>query len=108
MWGEDSGRHGGQISDRDVVDSVLRELSDAADKWEALVAQAENVKYAFELGDIQAVTNADGRLVDLSIHSSVMLGYSNVELTSRLNVAIHALRTQTEADNRLWCDGYLH
>jgi len=31
------------LKDRDLVESVLRELSEAADKWEALVAQAETV-----------------------------------------------------------------
>lgn len=38
------------LSDKDLVESVLRELSEAADKWEALVAQAETVTYSVDLG----------------------------------------------------------
>jgi hypothetical protein len=30
-----------QLSDKDLVESVLRELSEAADKWEALVGGVE-------------------------------------------------------------------
>jgi hypothetical protein len=56
-----------QLSDKDLVESVLRELNEAADKWEALVGQAETVTYSVDLGDIHAVANADGRLVDRDV-----------------------------------------
>ena len=56
------------LSDKDLVESVLRELSEAADKWEALVAQAETVTYSVDLGDIQAVANSAGRLLQLTLH----------------------------------------
>src|SRR5580704_8544453 len=89
-----------QLSDKDLVESVLRELSEAADKWEALVTQAETITYSVDLGDIQAVANADGRLLKLALHPEVMMGYRHGELAERLNLAIEALREEAEADNR--------
>ncbi len=88
------------LSDRALVESVLRELSEAADKWEALVAQAETITYSVDLGDIQAVANADGRLLKLALHPEVMTGYGHGELAERLNLAIAALREEAEAENR--------
>jgi hypothetical protein len=88
------------LTDRDLVESVLRELSEAADKWEALVAQAETVTYSVDLGDIHAVANSDGRLLNLTLHPGVMTGYAHGELTDRLNLAIAALREEAEAENQ--------
>jgi hypothetical protein len=88
-----------QLSDKDLVESVLRELSEAADKWEALIRQAEAVTYSVDLGDIQAVVNSDGRLVELILHPTVMSGYTHGELADRLNLAIAALREEAEAEN---------
>jgi hypothetical protein len=88
-----------QLSDKDLVESVLRELSEAADRWEALVAQAEAITYSVDLGDIQAVVNSDGRLVELILHPTVMSGYTHGELADRLNLAIAALREEAEAEN---------
>jgi hypothetical protein len=96
-----------QLSDKDLVESVLRELSEAADKWEALVGQAESVTYSVDLGDIHAVANADGRLVELALHPTVMSGYSHGELADRLNLAIAALRDEAEAENRARYGGAL-
>jgi hypothetical protein len=87
------------LSDRALVESVLRELSEAADKWEALVAQAETITYSVDLGDVQAVANADGRLLKLALHPEVMTG-GHGELAERLNLAIAALREEAEAENR--------
>ena len=101
-----SGRRA-QLSDKDLVESVLRELSEAADKWEALVSQAEAITYSVDLGDIQAVVNADGRLVDLTLHPSVVSGYSHGELADRLNLAIAALRDEAAADNEARYGGAL-
>ena len=75
-------------------------MNEAADKWEALVGQAETVTYSVDLGDIQAVANADGRLVDLTLHPTVMSGYTHGELADRLNLAIAALREEAEAENQ--------
>lgn len=47
-WGSRSEQS--DLKDRDLVEAVLRELSEAADKWEALVAQAEKVTYSVDLG----------------------------------------------------------
>jgi Protein of unknown function (DUF2710) len=88
-----------QLSDKELVESVLRELSEAADKWEALVDQTEAVTYSVDLGDISAVANSDGRLVDLVLHPNVMSGYIHNELADRLNLAIAALREEAEAEN---------
>ena len=97
-----------ELSDKDLVESVLRELSEAADKWEALVAQAETVTYSVDLGDIHAVANSDGRLLKLRLHPSVMTGYSHAELADRLNAAIAALREEAEAENQARHGGSLH
>lgn len=86
------------LSDKDLVESVLRELSEAADKWEALVAQAEAVTYSVDLGDVYAVANSDGRLLKLTLHPGVMTGYGHGELADRLNLAITALREEAEAE----------
>jgi hypothetical protein len=88
-----------ELSDKDLVESVLRELSEAADKWEAVVAQAETITYSVDLGDIHAVVNSDGRLVELTLHPNVMTGYTHGELAHRLNLALTALREEAEADN---------
>jgi hypothetical protein len=81
-----------QLSDKDLVESVLRELSEAADRWEALVGQAEAITYSVDLGDIQAV---------------VMSGYTHGELADRLNLAIAALREEAEAENEARYGGSL-
>jgi uncharacterized protein DUF2710 len=96
------------LSDKDLVESVLRELSEAADKWEAVVAQAEAVTYSVDLGDVYAVANSDGKLLRLVLHPGVISGYAHGELADRLNLAITALREEAEADNRASYDGPLH
>jgi hypothetical protein len=96
-----------QLSDKDLVESVLRELSEAADKWEALVGAAEAITYSVDLGDIQVVVNSDGRLVELTLHPSVIAGYSHGELAERLNLAIAALREEAEAENEARYGGAL-
>lgn len=89
-----------ELSDKDLVDAVLRELSEAAERWEALVAQAETITYSVDLGDIHAVANSDGKLIDLTLHPAVVTDYSHGELTDRLNLAFAALREEAETDNR--------
>ena len=95
-------RHGSgeQLSERDVVDAVLRELKEAADRWEALVAEAETITYSVDLGDVQAVVNSDGKLIDLTLHPAVTTEYTHGELSDRLNLAFAALREEAEADNQ--------
>lgn len=85
-------------SDRDVVEAVLRDLSEAADRWEALVAEAEATTYSVDLGDIHAVANADGRLLELELHPGVVTDYTHDELAGRLNLAFAALRGEAETD----------
>lgn len=87
------------LGDKDLVESVLRELNEAADRWEALVEEAETVRYSVDLSDVHAVANSDGRLIELRLHPGVMTGYTHGELAQRLNVAIAALRAEAEADN---------
>ena len=95
------------LSDKDLVESVLRELSEAADKWEALVGQAETITYSVDLGDIQAVVDSDGRLVELTLHPTVVSGYTHGELAERLNLAIAALREEVETENEVRYGGAL-
>ncbi len=85
------------VSESELVDAVLRDLADAADRWEAILAQAATVTYSVDMGDLQAVANSDGKLVDLSLHPSVS-GYSHHELADRLNLAFEALRDEAQAD----------
>lgn len=89
-----------ELGDKDLVEAVLRDLRDAAEKWEALVAEAENITYRVDLGDIQAVANADGRLTELTLHPAVVSDYPHDVLTDRLNLAFAALREEAEADYR--------
>jgi Protein of unknown function (DUF2710) len=96
-----------QLSDKDLVESVLRELSEAADKWEELVGQAETITYSVDLGDIQVVVDSDGRLVELTLHPTVVSGYTHGELAERLNLAIAALREEVETENEARYGGAL-
>ena len=96
------------LSDKDLVEAVLRELSEAADKWEALVAQTETITYSVDMGDIRAVANSDGKLVELALHPDVMTGYAHAELADRLNLAIAALREEAEGENQARYGGGLH
>ncbi len=101
------GGSGDGLSERDLVDAVLRELSEAAERWEALVAQAETVTFSVDLGDIQAVVNSDGKLVELTLHPAVTTNYTHGELSDRLNLAFAALREEAETDNAIRYGGGL-
>ena len=57
----------GARGDKALVDAVLRELREAAEKWELLVAEAENTTYTVDLGDIHAVIDSDGKLIELTL-----------------------------------------
>ncbi|MCV7226214.1 DUF2710 family protein [Mycolicibacterium komossense] len=98
----------GGRSDKALVDEILRELRAAADKWEALVAEAERITYSVDLGDIHATANSDGKLVELTLNPRVMTDYSHGELAERLNAAFGALRQEAETDNAERYGGRLH
>jgi hypothetical protein len=91
---------GDPLSEGDIVNAVLRELTEAADRWEALVAQAEMITYSVDLGDVQAVVNSDGKLIELTLHPAVTTEYTHGELSDRLNLAFTALREEAETDNQ--------
>ncbi len=91
---------GEQLSEGDVVDAVLRELREAADRWEALLAQAETITYSVDLGDVHAVVNSDGKLIELTLHPAVTTDYTHGELSDRLNLAFAALHEEAETDNQ--------
>ena len=95
-------------ADKALVEAVLRELNEAADKWEAIVAEAAKITYTVDLGDIHAVANSDGKLVELTVHPQAMTEYTHGELVDRLNVAFTALREEAEADNAERYGGRLH
>ncbi|MCW1958211.1 MAG: DUF2710 family protein [Mycobacterium sp.] len=86
------------VSDRELVDAVLRDLAAAADRWEALVAQAETVTYSVDMGDVQAVANSDGKLVELALGPGITGRYTYDELALRMNTAFAALRVEVEED----------
>lgn len=95
------------MDDRALVDEVLRELNAAADRWEKLVAEAEQITYTVDLGDIHAVANSDGKLLELTLHPRVMSEYTHGELADRLNSAFAALREEAQADNEARYGGEL-
>jgi len=92
------GTGGAWLSERELVESVLRDLAEAADRWEAIVAQAETVTYTVDMGDVRAVANSDGKLVDLILAPGITADYTHGELAGRLNTAFAALRAEVEAD----------
>lgn len=91
--------NGEELTDTASVDAVLRELDEAAQRWEALVAQAETVTFSVDLGDIYAVANSDGKLIELVLHPSVTTDYTHGQLAHRLNIAFSALRQEAQAEN---------
>jgi hypothetical protein len=52
------------------------------------------------MGDIHAVANSDGKLIDLTLHPNVVTSYSHGELAERMNVAFAALRDEVQRDYR--------
>ncbi|MGI9125347.1 MAG: DUF2710 family protein [Mycobacterium sp.] len=86
------------VSDKERVEAVLRDLAEAADRWEAILAEAQTVTYTVDMGDVHAVANADGKLVGLTLHPGATTEYSHTELTGRLNLAFGALRDEVEED----------
>lgn len=103
----DGSAGGAWLSDKDLVDAVLRDLDDAANRWEALVAQAETVTYSVDMGDFRAVANSDGKLVELALHPGVTSVYTHGELAERLNAAFAALRAEVEDDYQIRYGGEL-
>ena len=95
------------MDDRALVDDVLRELNAAADRWEQLVAEAEKITYSVDLGDVQAVVNSDGKLLQLTLDPRVTREYNHSELADRLNAAFAALREEARADNEARYGGEL-
>lgn len=105
MLGPDSQ---GDLSGRDIVDAVLRELIEAADRWEALLAHADAITYSVDMGDVRAVANSDGKLVELTLDPTVMTEYGHHELAERLNAAFAALREEAQTDNEVRYGTGLH
>lgn len=87
---------------------MLRDLNEAAKKWETLVTQAATITYSVDFGDIRAVINSDGRLLELTLHPDVITGYAHGELADRLNLAIAALRQEAQAEHQARYGGGLH
>jgi hypothetical protein len=88
----------GATSDKALVEQVLADLTSNLEKWEAVLAAQESVTFTADWGDIYAVCNADGRLMELALAPDVMSSYTDRELTDRLNSAFEALRKEAEAD----------
>lgn len=85
--------------DRALVEAVLADLNAAADRWEALVSEAEHITYTADLGDVRAVVNADGRLLELVLGAHTVTEYTHDELADRINSVFAALRDEAYADN---------
>lgn len=103
-----SGRSTDGLADKELVDAVLRDLNEAADRWEAVVAQAATITYTADVGDVQAVANCDGRLIGLTLHPDVVSDYRHHELAERLNSVFAALRDEAQADYQARYGGTLH
>jgi hypothetical protein len=95
------------ISDRDHVVSVLRALDEGNKYWEALLAEAESITYTVDMGDIHAVANCDGKLIELTLQPNVVTDYSHGELAERLNVAFAALADEVQSEYRIRYGGGL-
>lgn len=87
------------FTERELVDAVLRDLEEAAARWEALIEQSEAVTYTVDMGDVQAAANADGKLIQLTLHPDAMVVYTHAELADRLNTAFAALRDEALCDH---------
>ncbi|MEI7517430.1 MAG: DUF2710 family protein [Mycobacteriaceae bacterium] len=98
---------GHEISDKQLVESALREMDELADRWEALLVEAEATTYTVDMGDIHAVANSDGKLIELTLAASVVTDYSHGELADRMNVAFAALRDEVQEDYRVRYGGGL-
>jgi diaminopimelate epimerase len=98
---------GHEISDKQLVESALREMDELADRWEALLVEAEATTYTVDMGDIHAVANSDGKLIELTLAASVVTDYSHGELADRMNVAFAALRDEVQEDDRVRYGGGL-
>ena len=88
------------FSDRALVAAVVRDLDALSERWAADLAAAEAVTYSADMGDIYAVANADGKLIELTLHPDAMVIYSHTELADRLNTAFAALRDEALRDHR--------
>ena len=95
------------ISDKALVESVLRDLDEAAQRWEALLAEAESTTYTVDMGDIHAVANSDGKLIELTLQPNVVSDYSHGELADRMNAAFAALHDEVQDDYRIRYGGGL-
>jgi hypothetical protein len=87
------------FTDRELVEAVLRDLDEHEARWEALIAASESVTYSVDMGDIQAVANSDGKLIELTLHPDAMVVYTHAELADRLNTAFAALRDEALCDH---------
>ena len=88
------------ISDRALVESLLRELDETEERWKADLARAEAVTYSVDTTDIHAVADCDGKLIELTLNPAVVSDYSHWELAERLNVVFAALREEAEHDHQ--------
>lgn len=93
-------------SDKAFVDQVLSELREHAEQWEKLLAAQESVRFTADLGDVYAVCDQDGRLVEFALAPDVITSYTASELMDRLNAAFDALRHEVMAEfERNYGDG---
>lgn len=95
------------VSDKVLVETLLRDMNEVEELWEALIVEAESTTYAVDMGDIHALANSDGKLIELTLQPNVMTDYSHGELAYRINVAFAALRDEVQDDYRLRYGGGL-
>lgn len=93
--------------DSELVAAVLRDLEAAADRCAAALAEADATTFSVDLGDVLAVANTEGRLVELTLSPGVISRYSAGELAAHLNGAFAALRDEIVADFRTRYAGIL-
>ena len=95
------------VSDKVLVETLLRDMNEVEELWEPLIVEAESTTYAVDMGDIHALANSDGKLIELTLQPNVMTDYSHGELADRINVAFAALRDEVQDDYRLRYGGGL-
>ncbi|GAT07618.1 DUF2710 family protein [Mycolicibacterium novocastrense] len=94
---DDPVRHGA-AADKAFVDQTLAELRENAEKWEDFLAAQELETFTADLGDIYAMCDLDGQLLDLKMAADVMTSYTYIELQARLNAVFEALRKEAQAE----------
>lgn len=77
--------------DNEHVERVMAEMKATYEQWEELLEAQGAITFEADFGDIYALVNQDGRLLQLSFAADVMSSYTFIELQARVNALIGVL-----------------